>query len=591
VIPIIKNIFSILLQNKQKEFILLIGLMSLLSILELVGLGMLIPLINIISHPDNFINNKYIAMINNLFHFTNSSYIILLLLVLLVLFFIFKALYSLWVIYKQQIFVNSMFKDLSVNILEHSMLLKYSEFRKKDKSLFLKDIINSSAYLSLCTFNILQLFTELFVLMGILIFMGFYIGFVNIIYVLIAIILLGIVFKSITQNISIYGQQRDAVMHDITKMATETLSGYKEIRNNNVLVEVIKSYEKKATPYVKIYAKFGVISNVPKVTLEAITALIIIGYLFYIFSVNIPLASVMQNLIVFAFVGLRTIPSLTKLLGASAQIKYFGTESDKFKKLFDINNDKYQYKDNLKDFESNIEFKNISYKYPSEKEFVLKDINFIIKKNKKYGFVGKSGSGKSTLFDIILGLTSPTSGEIVVDGRSFDTFENIDVTKLIGIVSQDIFILDDSFERNILFFDKVKNEKLLNEAIKGAQLTSFVNYDTEHVLGEAGKNLSGGQKQRVAIARALYKNKNILLLDEATSALDNETERNFINYLNSKQNHTVLIIAHRLTTVKDCDKIFVFKDGTIVDSGTYEALSKNSEEFKKLLNSGELNEE
>lgn len=583
---IIKNISSLLLENKKKEFIYLIIFMFLLSFLELLGLGILIPVINMISSDDSNLLNY----ITDLFLFKDSTSSMIVVLILLVIFFVLKSFYSLFTIFKQQIFVNTMFKDLSIKILEQSMSLKYDEFRSKDKSLYLKDIINSSAYLSLCTFQILQFFSEVFVLVAILIFMGFYIGFINILYIISSVLVLAYLFKSVTKNISQYGQERDNIMHEITKTATEALSGYKEIRNNNVLENVIGEYEKKANPYVNVYAKFGTIINVPKVTLETITALLIIGYIFYISFKGIALESVLQDLIVFAFVGLRTIPSLTKILGTSAQIKYFGTESGKFKSLFSKSNQKIQYNQILKNFEYSIDFKDICYKYPSKDEFVLKDLCFTIEKNKKYGFVGKSGSGKSTLFDTILGLNSPSSGSIVVDNKEFKTFEDVDITKLIGIVSQSIFILDGSYEKNILFFDNAKNEDLYNEAIEGSQLKELISQNSNHLVGEDGKNLSGGQKQRLAIARALYASKNILLLDEATSALDNETERKFINYLNNKKNHTVLIIAHRLTTVKDCDKIFVFKDGTIVDSGTYDELLRDSKEFKILVNSGEFNE-
>ncbi len=589
-IKIIKNIFSILLKNKKSDFLFLVGLMFILSMLELIGLGIMIPVINIISHPNEFASNENIILLKEVFNLTNDGSVTLILLVLLVIFFIFKSTASLFIIYRQQFFVNTIFKDLSVNILEHTLYLKYSEFRKKDKSLYLKDIINSSAYLSLCTFNALQLITEFFVLMAILIFMGFYIGFINIIYVLVVIGLLGVIFKTITRNISTYGQQRDAIMHDITKTATEALGGYKEIRNNNVLDNVIHEYENKANPYVQIYAKFGMISNVPKIALESIAALTIISYMFYIFNVNIPLESVMQNLIIFAFVGLRTIPSLSKLFNSVAQIKYFGTESDKFNELFSESVHKLEYKYEITKFEKNLTFTDLYYKYPSQEEYTLKNLNFTIEKNKKYGFVGKSGSGKSTLFDLILGLNSPNKGSISFDDRLFEGLENVDITKLIGIVSQSIFILDGTFEKNILFFNQNKNKKLLDEAIAGAQLSDFIDLNTHQLVGEDGKNLSGGQKQRLAIARALYSNKNILLLDEATSALDNETERNFIDYLNKNKNHTILIIAHRLTTVKDCDKIFVLENGSIVDSGTYSELLDSSEAFKKLVMMGEVGE-
>ena len=585
-IKIIKIIFPLLLKNKKKELSYLVFFMFLLSFLELAGLGILIPVINAISNEDSVLIN----FINELFLINNNTTSMIVVLATLILFFVVKSFYSLFTVYKQQFFVNTMFKDISIKMLESSMSLKYDEFRSKDKSLYLKDIINSSAYLSLCTFNILQLFTEVFVLIAILIFMGFYIGFINISYVVIFILGLAYLFKSVTKNISLYGQQRDSIMHEITKTATEALSGYKEIRNNSVLESVIGEYEKKANPYVGIYAKFGTISNVPRITLETVTASIIIGYIFYISFQGIALESVFEDLIIFSFVGLRTIPSLAKILGASAQIKYFGTESDKFKNLFSKNQAKIRYTKKLDKFSEKIDFKKITYKYPLKDKLVLKDLNFTIHKNKKYGFVGKSGSGKSTLFDIILGLNSPISGKIIVDNQEFKTFEDVDITKLIGTVSQSIFILDGSYEKNILFFDNQKNENLYTEAIDGSQLNELIRDDSNHMVGEDGNNLSGGQRQRLAIARALYKNKNILLLDEATSALDNETERQFINYLKNKKNHTVLIIAHRLSTVRDCDKIFVFKDGSIIESGTYDYLFKNCNEFMVLVNSGEFDE-
>jgi ABC-type multidrug transport system fused ATPase/permease subunit len=586
-IDVIKNIYTIVVKYNKNDFLLILFLMFFLSILEFLGLGIILPIINMLSNP----NTELVTFINNIFSLNGYKVATIIILIGVVLFFILKSLYTLYTIKRQQIFVNRMFTDLSIKILEQIMFLKYEEFREKDKTLYLKDIINSSAYLSLCTFNILQFLNEIFVLMAILIFMGFYIGFFKVIIILIGILIIAYIFTFITKNISYYGQQRDIIMHNITKTAMEILSGYREIRNNNVLDNVIKIYSKKIKPYVDIYVKFGVFSNIPKITLETITALIIVGYIFYIIFSGMELHNALQNLIIFAFIGLRTIPSLIKILNASAQIKYFGSESDKFNKLFLINSLKFHYVKHIDTFNNKIEFKDISYKYPSKKDLSLTNINFVIEKNKKYGFVGKSGSGKSTLFDIILGLISPLNGKIIIDNEEYKTLENIDITRLIAVVSQSIFIVDGDFEDNILFFDDFKDISLYDEAISGAQLKDLIDDNKKDLVGEDGKNLSGGQKQRLAIARALYKNKDILLLDEATSALDNETERNFINYLNSKKKHTVLIIAHRLTTVKDCDKIFVLKKGTIVDSGTYEELSKNSEEFKRLLNSGEFNEE
>ncbi|MDN3608481.1 ABC transporter ATP-binding protein [Vibrio ostreicida] len=587
-LAIIRNVFSILLVNKKKDFYVLVVLMFLLSILELIGLGVLIPVISTLSDPGKINNNEYFVLINELLGFSGEHSAIFLMLFFLVAFYILKAISTLVIIFKQQVFVNRMFTDLSVNILSHNMSLKFSEFKNKDTSSYLKDIVSSSAYLSLCTFNILQLVTETFVLLSIIVFLYFYVGLVKVLYLLSAVLVLGWLFKSVTRNISFYGQQRDSVMHEITKSATEALNGYREIRNNDVLENVIGDYEKKADPYVDIYAKFGTMIYVPKVTLESLAALGIIVYIFYVFYMGLPMASVMQNLIIFSFVGLRTIPSFSKLLNALAQIRYFGSESEKFKTLFLDSGSKYVYNGSVDDFSESIEFKNISFKYPGSVDKTLDRLSFKIEKNKKYGFVGQSGSGKSTLFDIILGLSSPESGTICIDGHHYSTLEDINVTKLVGVVSQDFFILDGSLKSNVLFFSEYEDKELFDSAIEGAQLREFVEKNKDGLVGENGSNLSGGQKQRLAIARSLYANKSILLLDEATSALDNSTERQFINYLNNKNDHTVLTIAHRLTTVKDCDEIFVFKNGRIVDAGNFINLSETSVEFKRLLNSGDV---
>ena len=561
--------------------------MFFLTILELAGLGVLIPIIDILSSEskDNVIIN-YVAQFLSLFYITDDTYVIFFLLFSLVVFFLIKSVYSLYVVYKQQYFVNTVFKEMAVRILENSLNLKYDEFRSKDKSLYLKYIVNNSAYLSLCAFNVLQLITELFILVGILIFLGFYVGFEKIVYISLILVIIGLLFKVVTRNISQLGSQRDQIMHEITRSAMEALSGYREIRAQPASKGVVDEFSMKTEPYVEVYAKFGVLVGSPKVVLETITAFIIIFYMFFVYSKGIELSSVIQDLIVFAFAGLRTVPSLTKLLTASANIKYFGTEMDMIKELFLSEVNKYEAKDKVSKFDSCLKLKNICYKYPSSDEPVLSDISLEIEKNKKYGFVGRSGSGKSTLFDIILGFSSPSSGQLFLDGKAFNSFEEVDVTPIMGVVSQNVFALDASFKDNILFFDKAVDYERLDEAVIGSQLLDLIDGDINKPVGENGSNLSGGQKQRLAIARCLYSSKNILLLDEATSALDNQTERQFIDYLSAKKNHTALIIAHRLSTVKNCDRIFVFKNGRVVDEGTYEELLTSSDEFNLLVNGG-----
>jgi ABC-type multidrug transport system fused ATPase/permease subunit len=211
----------------------------------------------------------------------------------------------------------------------------------------------------------------------------------------------------------------------------------------------------------------------------------------------------------------------------------------------------------------------VYYSYSSSNEHALRDINLSIQKNTTVGFIGTSGSGKTTLIDIILGLLSPQSGGIKIDGRNIQTNLRGWQNK-IGYVPQSIFLIDASLRQNIAFgIDSEKiNEAQVQSAAKFAQLDEFVEKlpdGLDTIVGERGVRLSGGQKQRIGIARALYHNPDIIVLDEATSALDNATERDVMRPINQLKNKTILIIAHRLDSIRNCDTVFRLENGVIVE--------------------------
>jgi ATP-binding cassette subfamily B protein len=234
-------------------------------------------------------------------------------------------------------------------------------------------------------------------------------------------------------------------------------------------------------------------------------------------------------------------------------------------------------------FESNIELKNIYFRYSDQSDWVLKGVNLKVKKGQKIGIVGYTGGGKSTLMDILMGLLKPTKGELIVDGIALDQDKILGWHKNISHVPQMIFLTDGSIAENIALGLKEYDLLKIKDAAKKASIAEFIDsiptdYDT--LVGERGIALSGGQRQRIAIARALYKDNPILVFDEATSALDNQTEGEVMNAIDALDDQkTVFLIAHRLTTVQNCDFIIVLKDGKIIDSGTYSQLLKNSDYF------------
>jgi ABC-type multidrug transport system fused ATPase/permease subunit len=235
----------------------------------------------------------------------------------------------------------------------------------------------------------------------------------------------------------------------------------------------------------------------------------------------------------------------------------------------------------INDFQGKIIFKNVNFAYPTKpKELVLNNFNLVIPSGKTTAIIGESGCGKSTIVNLIEKIYNPTSGEIILDDKiNISKIKNKNYRKFIGYVSQEPVLFHDTIKNNILFGREIKDEKLLIEATKKACIYNFIQKQPkkfEHKIGVKGSNLSGGQKQRIAIARAILNNPNLLILDEATSALDIKSEKKIQKSINQLQNKiTIIIIAHRLTTVKNVDNIiFLGKGGKILEQRNHEYLMK-----------------
>jgi len=268
-------------------------------------------------------------------------------------------------------------------------------------------------------------------------------------------------------------------------------------------------------------------------------------------------------------------------------VNQFPLIEEVYKLLTTVKTDELEYDDGSKPivFENNIEIKNVSYKYISRTEDTLKNVSLTIKKNKIIGVVGGSGGGKSTLLNVILRLFRPSHGQILIDGNSVNKFSFNEYWKLFGLVSQDTFLLNASIRDNILFGEDNIEADLITAA-KMADVHSFIMtlpnaYET--IVGENGVQLSGGQKQRISIARALFRNPPILVLDEPTSALDVDTEQTIINTINSLAGgRTIIIVAHRFSTIKNADEIVVMDNGSIIDIGTHEVLMGSNKRYRRM---------
>lgn len=370
---------------------------------------------------------------------------------------------------------------------------------------------------------------------------------------------------------------------------SEVFGAIKEIKVAELEQTYVKNFANSAKIYAKTQAYSNIINNLPKYIIEGIAFGGILLIILYIMAVTGSFQSALPIISLYVFAGYRLMPALQQIYSSINSIAFIGPSIDKlYDEFVSIKPlDKIQ-ENNILKFEKEISLKNIYYKYPNTSRMALENLNFSISAKSTIALVGATGSGKTTTVDLILGLIDPEKGNLEVDGKVITTKNSRSWRRFIGYVPQNIYLSDDTVAANIAFgadpkhidYERVEKASII------ANLHNFVinqlpqKYQT--TIGERGVRLSGGERQRIGIARALYHKPKVLILDEATSALDNQTEKSVMNAINNlDKNLTIIIIAHRLNTVKNCDKIFLLENGKLINHGAFSEIIKDNEDFKK----------
>ena len=332
------------------------------------------------------------------------------------------------------------------------------------------------------------------------------------------------------------------------------------------------------------------IAQLPRFAIEAIGFGGMILFILYNLLESKTLNNALPLIALYAFGGYRILPALQQSYNSISSLRFAGPALDNLCEELKLNRKKIIDNENIKALliENSINLKNISYNYPNTSQRSLNNISLEILNCSTVGLVGATGSGKTTTADIILGLLEPQKGELEVDGKIINDQNRKSWQKSIGYVPQYIFLADDTISANIALGLDINeiNQKSIERAAKAANLHEFIinelpmGYKT--VIGERGVRLSGGERQRLGIARALYHDPKVLVLDEATSAMDNLTEKLIMKAINNlRKNTTIILIAHRLTTIKNCDKIFLLDKGKLINQGSYNQLIEKDDLFKK----------
>ena len=570
-----KKLSYIFSKRDKYKIALLLCIMVAGSFLELLGVAVFQPFVNIIMMPDSIQENPYLARIYQMFGCSTTESFLTVVALGIIVIYVVKNVY-LWV--EQNLimkFTYGMQQKLSTRLLTTYLSEPYTFHLNKNIAELQRSMQEDTGLFTQVLMHTLQLVAEVVVC----IVLGVYLFTVSnsITVVIVGLLILCVVlFTKITKRFTEQlGKEAQVYKGKLYQWVNQSLGGVKEVKVLNREEFFVSSYKKYYGLYIKGVRINRLLSITPKYMVEAVcmTGLLIAIIIKLNFGHG-ELENFIPQLATFAVAAFRLLPSVGRINEHVNNILYAVPSVDliygDLKGIEDYQESKGEEEGKEWSFEHGITAKHITYAYPNTDTNVLEDANCIIPKGKTVAFIGSSGAGKTTMADIILGLLAPQRGKILVD--NIDVFKNLTMWHhQMGYIPQVLYLSDDTIRNNIAFgiHEDQIDEEAVKTALKKAQLAEFV--DTlpdglDTIVGDRGVRLSGGQRQRIGIARALYHDPEILVLDEATSALDNETETAVMEAIESLQgSKTMIIIAHRLTTIQNADIIYEVGDGKVTE--------------------------
>lgn len=573
----LKDKILFLLSEKQKKDLGILTVLLFVGLLfEMIGLGILLPVIAILIN-DN-IQEKFpsITPILNLFGNPSQKSLIIIIMTFLVFIYLIKSTYLLFLGWKQSKFSSELSADLSKRLFEGYLLQSYEFHLSRNTSEFLRNIKDEIYQFTFVSQAVISLSLELSVILGAVAMLFFIEPLGALIVTLSFVILAGVYYKLFQKKIFFWGLIRQDSDEKINKHLMHGFGGIKELKLTGRETYFLDLFSIINNIKANISTKQSTLQQIPRLYLELLGVMGLSGLIISFVIQGKPINNLVPILGLFVAAAFRMIPSANRVIGFMQSIRFAQPVINLLYDEFNLIQDRTFNNSNFKTckikFDKSIVIENLTFGYLGSNKLILDKINFKVFKGESIGIVGPSGSGKSTLVDLLLGLLRPRSGHILVDNVDI----NINIKSWqsqIGYVPQNVFLSDDTLAKNIAFGidEHLINYEQLLLSIKFAQLEEFVSNLPNGInseVGERGSRISGGQRQRIGIARALYYNPELLVFDEATSALDNNTELEVMEVINSlKRSRTILIIAHRLTTIENCDKVFEVKDGTIQQLG------------------------
>jgi ATP-binding cassette subfamily B protein len=565
------------------------------ALIEIVSIGSILPFLSALLNPNFFEQSFFGFEIKELLGNKNKNEMISLALVIFVTIIVISSIFKTFLLWITTKFNANIGTDIANKVFIKLIAYPYEEYIQQSSDKLISDIANKvTAVIFSVIFPTLLFLSTVIQIFGIIVLLLFVnsllVSYLILFFLIFYLLTFLFVKKKLFKNSKIIADEESYLI----KYIQEGLGGKREITINNLHSFFIEKFKGSNRLLRVAQSRNNFLGILPRYVIEAL-AIIVVAFIFYYLLFNFmsekPQGEVLALIGLLALSGQKLLPltqqtytSLSRVMGSR----------DSLKSIVNILNLKFEKKSYIKDFNQNLNFnkiislKNITYEYEKNKK-IINNLNIEIGKGSKVGIIGKTGSGKSTLIDIIMGLLNPTEGKIYIDDQIINNDNLQDWQKHVAHVPQNIFLNDDTITNNVAYGINPNfiDMNLVKKSIKDADLLDYVSNlenGLDTIIGERGIKLSGGQKQRLAIARALYKQASLIVFDEATSALDVQTESNIMSVIkNFSVKVTIIIVAHRLETLKFCDILYEVSNGKIINAGNFDELISKSKILKNII--------
>ena len=594
-LKVLQKTLDLLSANERKRALMLLGMMCVMATLDTLGVASIMPFVAVISNPQLLETNTLLAHfygVSSYYGVKTPDQFLYVLGVLVFILLIGSLAFKAFTTYMVLRF--SLLREFSISkrLVEGYLCQPFAWFLNRNGADLAKNILSEVSLVIhqglIPLMNLISQGLVAIALIVLILVVDYKLA------LIVGVTLTGsyaFIFKISKSFLTQIGAERLNANQDRFTTLNEAFGGVKEIKLSGLERTYIQRFSKSAEIYALNQAAAQVVSQVPRFALEAIAfggLLLLMLYLTYWQGVGF--ASVLPVISLYAFAGYRLMPALQHIYSSLSQISFTTPALESLHlELLNLEHSKTTSLPSAMALYQNIELDGIVYRYPNASEPALKGVSLSISAKSTVGFVGVTGSGKTTIVDVILGLLDVEEGSLSIDGQVIDRDNKRAWQRTIGYVPQHIYLADSTVAENIAFGvepDQI-DQAALERATKIAKLHDFVvdnlpqGYAT--IVGERGVRLSGGQRQRIGIARALYHNPSVLILDEATSALDNITEQAVMEAVNNMGHEiTIILIAHRLSTVKVCDTIFLLEKGELKAQGSYAELNESNQKFQEM---------